>query len=325
MPLPEDRPQDWAFALQWMYEEMSRCVPGGLTLTSARLYHAFVDRPLDQYLEYRKARQAYKDRVTTTTPASTSEASGEVPGSAMSAPVRPPPPSFGPLVRLYILADKYDLPHALKLDICRRVEEVGRLGRCIPATWDVWNLWENVIEAPYGEDTAVEHALQQDNLKETILDMYRDLNMSSFRNLFFQSQAKEATANDDLTGNDNDAQNNTKQTKTQQGALGIGKTCTDDEVCDSWHPVFMRDLMAKMHRKLNDLKDGVPNVKKCAPADGRGRRGRLRGCSIRERFYSLYANSTYVGGYGESNWSGEELAGGGDATSRKINDQRGLM
>jgi hypothetical protein len=317
MPLPEDRPQDWAYALQWMYEEMSNSVTHSSHVVS-RLYHPLVDRPFEQYLAYGQARRDYKDRhetkfVARSEPGQTRvEFKEEKPNPDMKPPTRPSPPSFGPLIRLYILADKYDLPRSLKKDICRRVDQVGRVARCVPATWDVENLWENVPQQPtWGDDSPI-----GTDLKETIVNMYSDLDKRSFQNLFFQADSKGATGNTAPATSPDGSENTANPTEVQPAADGEAKTCSDDDVCTSWHPVFMRDLMAKMHRQLNDLKAGVPDARK--DFGGRemvGPRSERMRATGRERFPSLYANSTFADGYGVTNRPGEEVAGGGDSAS----------
>lgn len=264
MRMPEDRPEDWAYALQWIYSVLSSSTLGLACLHSATsLWHEDVDVPLTRYQEYRMMKRAEKHRVVESQQPSidasvkateptddidvTTPAENNVQRN-ISNPTptikRPPPPAFGPLIRLYILADKYSLPAELKLDICRRVEEVGRLGKCIPDQGDVWNLWDSVLEPPKEavDRLSAEELKSQGGLKDTILDMYRDLNVSSFGNLFFRFSAARAASSANKE-DDEDEDDGDKD---------------DDVACDNWHPVFMRDLMARMHHRLHDLSPTTP-------------------------------------------------------------------
>ena len=73
------------------------------------------------------------------------------------------PPVFGPLIRLWLLADRLDVEGGLKDEIVERVMEVARLGNCVPGREDVEFLWEGVD----GVDKNI-----RGKLRELVIDLY---------------------------------------------------------------------------------------------------------------------------------------------------------
>ena len=159
--LPEDRPEDIAYLLQYLsardlYSTNSLPVPA--VAEKALLYHKLVDESLDFYVRWCDKRQAMKRAGTWR------DWSARRQGAPMSTEtgpmyhltavhyqqvemyIRPPAPAFGPLFRLYILADKYDIQMDLRPSIIRRVQEVGRVGKCVPEREDLGLLWDGILE-----------------------------------------------------------------------------------------------------------------------------------------------------------------------------------
>lgn len=328
MQLPEDRPEDFAYLLQWVYWQLSNTPPSthtpeqypalvslqGSNTSALSLWHPSIDIPLSHFQAYRAMKEAdkalagvAKDLSEPPPLLSTIDANDWHFGLALqsniqqsqvqppasmqptvsietakddaqastdsSAPdttqkpkiVRPPPPAFGPLVRLYVLADKYALPTSLKRDICARVRDVGKQGKCVPDADDIATIWESVLEDAEGHYGRGD---EQTNPKDTILEMYERLSTKSFRELFFA--------------------------EGQDGA----------EEVYHWHPVFMRDLLARKFGGCNAAttvvaSDGRKGVEgEDGGWESFGELGRAR---RRERFPSLY---------GVTNRSGEEVLGG---------------
>ena len=238
MKLPEDRPEDIAYLLQWTYWQLSNMPLIAATSELAdraalSLWHPSIDIPLSHYQAYKtvtKANKVVKDLAgkmmegeilvsqvdaldwqfaieqapsQTVPDASVHEAQTQTqPSNLEMKPQRPPPPTFGPLVRLFILADKYALPMSLKQDICQRVRDVGKTGKCVPDADDIFLLWDSIYS----------DVDQNTDLKQVVLEMYAALSLASFRGLFF----------------------------------GHDKKANDEEDVEKWHPLFMRDLMGKM-------------------------------------------------------------------------------
>ena len=135
---------------------------------------------------------------------------------------RPRPPAFGPLIRLYIIADKYDVCGGLKEDIVDRADEVSKLSNCVPDAEDIWGLWDGVVESvdsKEGEQSKV-------SLKVKVLELYAGLNFRSMRSLFAEGgdEVKEGGGN-------------------EEG--GYGKEEDGGEL-EMWHPTFLRDLLLHM-------------------------------------------------------------------------------
>jgi hypothetical protein len=75
---------------------------------------------------------------------------------------RPTPPAFGPLVRLWLFAERLDIRGGLRDDIVERVLDLSRLGNCVPGMEDVWVLWESGVDCGGGGG----------KLKDLVLDLY---------------------------------------------------------------------------------------------------------------------------------------------------------
>jgi BTB/POZ domain len=87
MRLPEERPEDVAFLLEWLYMKALRGVND-----AAALYHDLIDIPLQNMEKYKRERAVVQ----------AAERHGDVSQLVIE---RPKPPAFGPLIRLHILAD----------------------------------------------------------------------------------------------------------------------------------------------------------------------------------------------------------------------------
>ena len=345
MKLPEDRPEDFAYLLQWVYWQLSNSpcgthasdpYPALISLQDTHtsvlsLWHPSIDIPLSHYQAYKAMKQADKviaaaaEKLTDSPPYlssvdandwqfglalqpniqapqaqrtlayETAKDSTQSPNEGIQPPspqkpklVRPPPPIFGPLIRLYILADKYALPTSLKRDLCARVRDVGREGKCVPDADDIAMLWEGIFEDASGKS---EREGNQTSLKETVLEMYEALSNRSFRGLFYPSSIAPTTS--------------TGAEATEKRAQSSTQLQVEGDEAFQWHAVFMRDLLA---RKF----EGGNAVATTAASGGRrqgggndrewvsfGELGRVR---RRERFPSLY---------GVNNRGGEEVLGGG--------------
>ena len=336
MRLPEERPEDFAYMLQWVYWRLSNQHDRDFGAAGGGLWHAGIDEPLEAYRLYREKRkivrqadsvqkekegrqrytgatstigaivsgmpvpqaqplppsqptqtQAAIDTVTSNdaTPQNPEQASTQPSKSKLT---RPQPPAFGPLVRLYILADKYSLPTQLKQDICTRVRDAGREARCVPDADDVALLWDSTLE-----HVSTSHSDEEEpNLKAVVLTLYENLGVRSFQGLFF---GVASTSDSALPMENGEA----------MGA-GIAAQGVADEVGDGyedawkWHPNFMRDLMHRMFAKVNEASITAANGKgdkagevamERVVGDGLGRIRRT------ERFPSLYgaASGTAAG------------------------------
>ena len=139
MEMPEEHVEDWTYFLQWLYRRL------GSTLypppNPNPLYHALVDDPVENFHQYITTRRAIAKEVSTeleqnpiapSPPISTDGFQG-LPAAmqhmrdvarwreaeiARRCP-RPGPPAFGPLVRLYLLADRWDVGGGLREEIVR--------------------------------------------------------------------------------------------------------------------------------------------------------------------------------------------------------------
>lgn len=122
---------------------------------------------------------------------------------------RPLPPALGPLIRLYILADKYIIAESnsstssmtmtystersstrsddlidveeqsLKSQIALRLRAINKLAKVVPDKDDIDRLWSNVV---------LESHL--DPLKTAILEMFARLSLSSLRRVFSQDNGE---------------------------------------------------------------------------------------------------------------------------------------
>ena len=205
MRLPEERPEDISYLLQWIYRS-------GYSIA---LYHHLVDPALAAMESYNRERAVV---LKAERHGDISELIGDRPG----------PPAFGPLVRLWLLAERLSCDKRLKVDICRRVREVGKTAVAVPGRDDVWRLWEgmpNLALKGVALESKSEGALlkghndatdgesgsgEEYDLKTVVLDMYAD--MKGWR-VFEEST-----------------------------------TASEDEEGYDWHPLFMRDLVVHLLR-----------------------------------------------------------------------------
>lgn len=144
MHLPEDRVEDIGWLIKWLYwwdavnkDEPENKDQNDCSCTQASaLWHPATDSALEDFLIYQDRRRQLKIS----------------PHADLDDLKRPDPPSFGPLIRLYIIADKYSITtdtEALKTLICRRVQTMARTAHCIPNKDDITHLWTNIIhESP---------------------------------------------------------------------------------------------------------------------------------------------------------------------------------
>ncbi|ETN39355.1 uncharacterized protein HMPREF1541_05578 [Cyphellophora europaea CBS 101466] len=170
--LPEERPEDIAFLLQWAYwrqlwDTHAREAPqvsldmNTTVATDLGLRHDLVDAAVHAYHTWQEEKRVLKQTF--------GRASAEVEAYVKK---RPRPPSFGPLVRLYIVADRYDVGKGLKYCVCERIRRVGREANCVPERDDVASLWdEGLEEADVG-------------LKRVVLEMFAELSGKSAKGLF---------------------------------------------------------------------------------------------------------------------------------------------
>ena len=143
IPFPDDRVEDWTYFLQWL------CNKGGFTLGQSNpLYHPLVDDLLEEFNSYKAKREAIKKAIAAEPRAQDSTVSHTIAAAAIAntggvmsddsnekqrrkeeidrrAGPQPKPPQFGPLFRLYLLADKYHVWDGLREEIVRRVWEVA--------------------------------------------------------------------------------------------------------------------------------------------------------------------------------------------------------
>jgi len=172
MRLPEERPDDFRFLLQWLYWKYALRLAGlqykvsmlsheGSVLADLEyvggLWHEKIEPPLKIYREYKAEKKLLKKAAV----------HGDI--SQLIMP-RPPPPMFGPLIRLYILADRYDIGDGLREEIVQKFRWLGCAGSCVPGREDVRLLWNWVVGA--------------DRLKEVVLQMYAGLKGKGFGRVF---------------------------------------------------------------------------------------------------------------------------------------------
>ncbi|KPI39886.1 uncharacterized protein AB675_11538 [Cyphellophora attinorum] len=180
--LPDDRPDDVSMLLQWAYWQIllektqslvntstattaSPTPTAKATSRSALLYHHSIDPSVHRYQRWKAEKRLLKETFGPSSP--------EVRGFKKQRK-RPRPPAFGPLIRLYILADKYDVQGGLRADIVRRVEEVSKEANCVPDREDMDMLWDGLLE-----DVGCEGGL-----KSAVLRLFVGLDGRSLRGLF---------------------------------------------------------------------------------------------------------------------------------------------
>ncbi|KAF7513169.1 hypothetical protein GJ744_010565 [Endocarpon pusillum] len=178
--LPEDRPDDVRFFLKWLYSGFGAGVfppkPSNTTTSvkepkktpssperptaacpttklNSLIPHTILHtqptaRSLHLHSTYSRERQLL----------TAAKRHGDI---AQLLPSRPPPPAFGPLVRLYVFADKYQVGLGLKDLICDVVREVAAGCNAVPGRGDVEMLWEG---SPEGKVLG--------GLRRLVVDMY---------------------------------------------------------------------------------------------------------------------------------------------------------
>ena len=176
MTLPEDRPDDIRFLLQWAYwraaglplqkSSSETQVPSSASIThyssacliqlakqysvAHGLWHVQIDPALTALHKYRHERALVAK----------AEVHGDI--SQLIMP-RPTTPTFGPLVRLWLFAERYDVRGGLKDEICDRILEVSRFGNAVPGKEDVEMLWDG---------TFVIDGKAKMGLRALVLDLY---------------------------------------------------------------------------------------------------------------------------------------------------------
>ena len=171
MRLPEERPDDVRYLLQWVYaRESAGGGSGGLETGvagsmggkgHAGLEHELIDAPLAQLVKHREER-----RVLALAGA---EANGVIDELVVEKPKQMP--AFGPLVRLWLLADKFDVMGGLREEVCERVRVVSEQGNVVPGREDVWALWEGCCVGGGGGGMGVDGEGEGD-LKRVVLECF---------------------------------------------------------------------------------------------------------------------------------------------------------
>lgn len=90
------------------------------------------------------------------------------PEPELQLPRRPTPPTFTPLLRLYLFADKYDIP-PLRNALCRRIVDVAVQANCVPEGEEVGLLWRGTMPRGLGGE-------RRNPMRQAILDLWRGLN-----------------------------------------------------------------------------------------------------------------------------------------------------
>lgn len=183
MKLPEDRPEDVDFLLKYLYRRSTISGDSPKIL----LQHDALESQLNENCWYQNVKLWNKNRGTGKSGSekpgpekaeateSTVAADVESTAAVSDFPIqpkkleRPKPPMLGPLIRLYILADKYDVQAGLRAAICCYTKKVCRDVRCVPNREDVELLWEDCMEDA-----------QEPGLKRTVIELYKGLKTDSF-------------------------------------------------------------------------------------------------------------------------------------------------
>jgi hypothetical protein len=169
MTLPEERPDDVRYLLQWVYWKAamftvcaakSSSTPASassclLTRTegAGALWHTLIDEPLHALTKYNAERAVVAKAAK----------HGDI--SQLIVP-RPTPPAFGPLVRLWLLAERLDIRGGLRDEVVERVLELSVVGNCVPGREDVWVLWEEM------GGVSIAGGKGRGKLRELVLDLY---------------------------------------------------------------------------------------------------------------------------------------------------------
>jgi hypothetical protein len=131
------------------------------------LYHPLIDPPLHALAKYTAERAI----------AAKAAKHGDI--SQLIMP-RPQPPVFGPLIRLWLLAERPDVGGGLRDEVVKKVLEVSSVGNCVPDREDVGVLWKGA--GPGGG-----------KLKELVLDLYVGMRCGG---VFSQDDGEEGNAPD---------------------------------------------------------------------------------------------------------------------------------
>lgn len=226
MRLPEQRPEDLAYLVRWLY------CPKGIP-TAQSLYHELVDIPLQKMEEYKRERAIVQH----------AEKHGDI--SQLISP-RPSPPAFGPLIRLYILADQLSVHGGLNRAICTRVKEVGAAAAAVPSKEDLWRLWDGVPKPASRADEGVKdlHANDgltqvktgEEDLKSVVLEMYANMR-----------------------------------------GWAVFEDVDEGEESFDWHPLFMRALVIRLLREKREMREGLrikaSKCTKCVSKEASGGQG----------------------------------------------------
>lgn len=178
--LPEDRPDDVRFFLKWLYSGFGAGI--------------FPPKPSNTTTSVKEPRKTPSSPERPTAACPTTKLNSLIPHTTLHTqvttrslrlhstynherqlvtaakrhgnitqllPSRPPPPAFGPLIRLYLFADKYQVGLGLKDLICDVVREVAEGCNAVPGRGDVEMLWEGLPEG---------NVLS--GLKRLVVDMY---------------------------------------------------------------------------------------------------------------------------------------------------------
>lgn len=193
--LPEERPDDVRFFLQWLYQSYSLGI--------------FPNRSHDVTSSAKEPSSPHQhDNTAGTTTCPNTEVNSLLRRAALLAPLpvisrqlhlcrvynrerrrllpaakrhrndvvgplplpKPGPPGFGPLIRLYVFADKYGVELGLRDLICDVVREVAEEANAVPNHQDVELLWENTL--PHRPRGGHPHGLQVGGLRRLVLDLY---------------------------------------------------------------------------------------------------------------------------------------------------------
>lgn len=196
---------------------------------------------------------------TTTTTAAAATAQEET-AEGLGLP-RPAPPALGPLLRLYILTDKYGIDDgvrprfsspgprlkgpccssdsadadadadtasegttsetSLSHQIVLRLRAINKVANVVPGREDIDRLWSAVV-------------LGEDALKTEVVQMYARMNRRSFESVFGRCSA-------DGGGGDGHARGREGDGGTRLGIHGHG--WGDGSADEEWHPAFLRAVM----------------------------------------------------------------------------------
>jgi hypothetical protein len=236
MALPEERPDDVRYLLQWLYwraavAPLAAVPPATPSLSTSKstspspsplkptcplvrhagsgagaLYHPLIDPPLHALAKYTAERAI----------AAKAARHGDI--SQLIMP-RPRPPVFGPLVRLWLLADRLDICGGLKDEVIEKVLEVSRVGNCVPGKEDVGVLWEGGGSVGGGK------------LTELVLDLYVGMRCCGV-----------FSSDDDGGGGGGDG---------EEGSGGGGR----------WHEAFLRELVRRLMWELHGAWKGRTRAK----------------------------------------------------------------